>query len=178
MKLSLRLLTYLSTCIAIAGSRSSGLIAQCWASMVAMGEEGYMKNAKAILDTVQEMDRGLCTIPEFEVIGGSKAMIVCFRCKRPEELNIYAVGDAMSKKGWSLNLLQKPASIHLCVTVRSVGKSDMFIRELKEVVAELKASGNGVATGGTAAIYGMASTLPDGPIDEMMKSYQDVVYMV
>ena len=136
-----------------------------------------MKNAKAILDTVQEMDRGLATIPEFEIIGQSQCMIVCFRCKDPEALNIYAVGDGMSKKGWSLNLLQKPASIHLCVTVRSVGKSDLFITELKEVIAELKASGNS-ATGGTAAIYGMASTLPDGPIDEMMKSYQDVVYMV
>jgi len=162
---------------AIAGSRSSGLIAQCWASMVALGEEGYMKNAKAIMDTVIEMDKGLATIPEFEIIGQSQAMIVCFRSKDPKALNIYAVGDGMSKKGWSLNLLQKPASIHLCVTVRSVGKSDLFISELKEVIADLKRTGDS-ATGGTAAIYGMASTLPDGPIDEMMKSYQDVVYMV
>ena len=66
--------------------------------MVAMGEEGYMKNAKAILDTVQEMDRGLATIPEFEIIGQSQCMIVCFRCRDPEALNIYAVGDGMSKK--------------------------------------------------------------------------------
>jgi sphinganine-1-phosphate aldolase len=162
---------------AIAGSRSSGLIAQCWASMVAMGEDGYMNNAKAILDTVQEMDKALATIPEFEIIGQSQAMIVCFRSRDPAALNIYAVGDGMSKKGWSLNLLQKPASIHLCVTVKSVGKTDVFISDLKEVIADLKKSGDS-ATGGTAAIYGMASTLPDGPIDEMMKSYQDVVYMV
>ena len=145
--------------------------------MVAMGEEGYMRNAKAILDTVQEMAKGLATIPEFEVIGQSQAMIVCFRSRDPKALNIYAVGDGMSKKGWSLNLLQKPASIHLCVTVKGVGKSDLFISELKEVISELKSSGSST-TGGTAAIYGMASTLPDGPIDEMMKSYQDVVYMV
>jgi glutamate/tyrosine decarboxylase-like PLP-dependent enzyme len=162
---------------AIAGSRSSGLIAQCWASMVSIGEDGYMKNAKDILDTVKDMDRALATIPELEIIGQSQAMIVCFRSKYPDALNIYAVGDAMSKKGWSLNLLQKPASIHLCVTVKSVGKTDIFINDLKDVIAELKASGTS-ATGGTAAIYGVASTLPEGPIDEMMKSYQDVVYMV
>ena len=136
-----------------------------------------MKNAKAIMDTVIEMDKGLATIPDLEVIGQSQAMIVCFQSKDPKALNIYAVGDGMSKKGWSLNLLQKPASIHLCVTVRSVGKSDLFVSELKEVIADLKRTGD-AATGGTAAIYGMASTLPDGPIDEMMKSYQDVVYMV
>jgi glutamate/tyrosine decarboxylase-like PLP-dependent enzyme len=162
---------------AIAGSRSAGLIAQCWASMVALGEEGYMKNAKVILDTVKEMARGLSTVPELEVIGQSQAMIVCFRSKDPKALNIYAVGDGMSKKGWSLNLLQNPASIHLCVTVQSVGKTQLFISELKEVIAELAASGTS-AVGGTAAIYGMATTLPEGPIDEMMKAYQDVVYMV
>ena len=29
----------------IAGSRSGGLIAQCWASMMALGYKGYVKNA-------------------------------------------------------------------------------------------------------------------------------------
>ena len=144
---------------------------------MAMGEDGYMKNAKAILDTVQEMDKALQNISDLEVIGQSQCMIVCFRSKKPQELNIYAVGDRMSKKGWSLNLLQNPASIHLCVTVKSVGMSQVFADDLQEVIDDLKRSGD-AGTGGTAAIYGMASTLPEGPIDEMMKSYQDVIYMV
>ncbi len=113
--------------LAFAGSRSSGMLAQCWASMVAMGEDGYMKNTKAIMDSVKAIGRSLESISDLEVIGQSEAMIVCFRSKHPKLLNIYAVGDGMSKKGWSLNLLQNPASIHLCVTAKVVGKEDLLI---------------------------------------------------
>ncbi len=113
--------------LAFAGSRSSGMLAQCWASMVAMGEDGYMKNTKAIMDSVRVISRSLETVAELEVIGQTEAMIVCFRSKDPKVLNIYAVGDGMSKKGWSLNLLQNPASIHLCVTAKVVGKEDLLI---------------------------------------------------
>jgi hypothetical protein len=37
----------------------------------------------------------------------AEAMIVCVGS---DELNIYSIGDAMTKKGWSLNSLQVGAS--------------------------------------------------------------------
>ncbi|TYZ68937.1 hypothetical protein PybrP1_012199 [[Pythium] brassicae (nom. inval.)] len=40
---------------------------------------------------------------------------------RPGALS--AAADAMAKKGWSLNALQHPVSVHLCVTVRHIGKA-------------------------------------------------------
>lgn len=42
-------------------------------------------------------------------VGGlqAEAMIVCVGS---DELNIYSIGDAMTKKGWSLNSLQVGAS--------------------------------------------------------------------
>lgn len=42
----------------IAGSRPGGLIACCWASLVAMGQKGYETKAKAIYDTVQYIKAG------------------------------------------------------------------------------------------------------------------------
>ena len=33
-------------------------------------------------------------------------------------------------------------------------------------------------SGGNAAIYGMAATLPAGPIDEMLRTYTDVVLKI
>ena len=46
-------------------------------------------------------------------------------------VNIYSVGDKMTKKGWSLNALQSPACLHICCTVAHLGHHDEFIADLK-----------------------------------------------
>jgi hypothetical protein len=33
-----------------------------------------------------------------------------------EEFNIYGLSDGMKERGWSLNCLQFPISVHFCVT--------------------------------------------------------------
>ena len=45
---------------------------------------------------------------------------------------------------------------------------------MEDVRRQLQASG-GKKQEGNAAIYGMASTLPAGPINEMLRTYTDVV---
>jgi sphinganine-1-phosphate aldolase len=158
----------------IAGSRSTGLIAQAWASLVAIGEEGFLENTRNIIETTRAIGRAVAKIPELEVIGNVEAMIVCFRSSTPE-VNIYNVGDYMSKKGWMLNTLQHPSSIHLCVTLQHVGAEDRFIKDLTDAVVKAKETDGMV---GNAAIYGMASSLPAGPVDEMLRLFNDVVYKV
>lgn len=161
----------------IAGSRSTGLIAQAWASLVTLGEEGFMRNARDIIETARNIGKGVKNIPELEVIGNVEAMIVCFR-SASSEINIYSVGDKMTKRGWSLNSLQSPAAIHLCCTLQHVGREEVFLGDLRECVEACKTIGGGSAAEGNAAIYGMAATLPPGPLDEMLKVYNDVVYKV
>merc|ERR1712146_810064 len=76
-------------------------------------------------------------------------------------LNIYDIADKMDKKGWALNSLQKPAGLHLCVTLRHVGKEDQFLMDLKKSVEEVKYDLScGMKSSGTAGVYGMASSLP------------------
>lgn len=158
----------------IAGSRSTGLIAQAWASLVTIGEEGFLNNTRNIIETTRSIGRAVANIPELEVIGNVEAMIVCFR-SASDQVNIYNIGEFMSKKGWSLNTLQNPASIHLCVTLQHVGAEQRFINDLTEAVQQAKLTKDAQ---GNAAIYGMASSLPAGPVDEMLKLFNDVVYKV
>jgi sphinganine-1-phosphate aldolase len=155
----------------IAGSRSTGLIAQAWASLVSIGEEGFLENTRNIIETTRSIGRAVALIPELEVIGGVEAMIVCFRSALTE-VNIYNVGDYLAKKGWSLNTLQHPSSIHLCVTLQHVGAEERFIQDLKDAVKQAKSTDGMV---GNAAIYGLASSLPAGPVDEMLRLFNDVV---
>jgi len=48
------------------------------------------------------------------VLGDPLVSVVAFSSKT---LNIYIVGDMMSKRGWHLNALANPSALHLAVTV-------------------------------------------------------------
>ncbi len=149
--------------------------------MVHIGEEGYLSRAKSILETAQRIAQGVGGIPGLCLQGKVQAMIVCVG--GVDSVNIYDVGDRMGKKGWNLNSLQSPPGLHLCCTLRHVGKDQLFLKDLREaaaaVLAEVKEEeGRGKKkknAAGNAAIYGMAATLPAGPINEMLKTYTDCV---
>lgn len=42
----------------------------------------------------------------------------------------------MTHRGWSLNALQHPACLHLCVTVCHVGKGKDFLKDLESSTLE------------------------------------------
>ncbi|GMH68096.1 hypothetical protein TrRE_jg9563, partial [Triparma retinervis] len=156
----------------IAGSRPGALSAACWASMMAMGEDGYSDRIETIMDTTQEIAEAVQGMEGLYLLGEPKSMIVCFDSKA---FNIYRVGDKMTKLGWSLNSLQKPSCIHLCVTLRTVEHSDKFIGDLQQCVDEVLEEGNDGPLTGNAAIYGMSGSMPPGPINELLCCYTDVI---
>ena len=162
----------------IAGSRSGGLIAQCWASLMAIGQEGYLKHTKDIVEATRFIAEGVKEIEGLTLLGNAEAMIVCFGAAAgtPTTINVYCVADNMSKRGWSLNSLQNPACVHLCITVRHIGHEKSFLKDLRESVQQVReAASKGTKLDGKAAIYGMTSNLPSGPVASLLKVYNDVV---
>lgn len=86
----------------------------------------------------------------------------------------------MKKRGWNLNALQFPACLHLCVTMLHTkeGVADRFIRDVKELTAEILANPED-HKGGSAAIYGMAQSLPDrNLVNEITWIYLDSLYAI
>jgi glutamate/tyrosine decarboxylase-like PLP-dependent enzyme len=156
----------------IAGSRPGALSAACWASMMAMGEDGYTERVQNIMDTTQWIAERVNDIEGLYLLGDPKAMIVCFGSK---DYNIYRVGDKMSKMGWSLNSLQKPSCIHICTTLRTVEHRQKFIDDLQSVVDEVLEEGDDGKLEGNAAIYGMSGSMPPGPVNELLCCYTDVI---
>uniref|UniRef100_A0AAV1SZE1 sphinganine-1-phosphate aldolase n=1 Tax=Peronospora matthiolae TaxID=2874970 RepID=A0AAV1SZE1_9STRA len=159
----------------LAGSRSGALSATAWAAMLRLGHEGYMEKTKGILDTVDEIKAGIQRIDGIHLLGDPKAMVVCFA--GDTGVSALKVSDAMAKHGWSLNPLQHPTSVHLCVTVRQIGKAKKFLDALEEAVIEVKKDPNPSPEGGSA-IYGMASSLPAGPVDDLLRIYTDITLKV
>ncbi|KAF2071656.1 hypothetical protein CYY_007031 [Polysphondylium violaceum] len=140
------------------GSRPGGLVAACWASLVAFGRSGFRDKVKGIMETTKNIITGIKTeIPDVEIIGDPKAMVIAFTCN-----NIFFVNDAMSKRGWHLNALQRPNSLHICVTAKLIGMENEFIKDLKESVQETQSlKSSDLPKDGMAPIYGTAHSIPD-----------------
>ncbi|XP_031272820.1 sphingosine-1-phosphate lyase isoform X1 [Pistacia vera] len=154
----------------IAGSRPGGLIAGAWAAMMSLGQEGYLENTKAIMEVSKSIQKGIKEITELSIIGRPDMTIVAFGS---DVLDIFEVNDILSSKGWHLNALQKPNSIHICVTLQHVSVVDDFLQDLRESVQTVKAN-PGPISGGLAPIYGAAGKMPDrGMVSELLVNYMD-----
>ncbi|XVF02796.1 hypothetical protein REPUB_Repub04eG0205100 [Reevesia pubescens] len=154
----------------IAGSRPGGLIAGAWAAMMSLGQEGYLENTRKIMEASKMMQKGVQEIPELFIIGKPDMTIVAFGSA---VLDIFEVNDIMSNKGWHLNALQRPNSIHICVTLQHVPVIDTFLQDLSEAVQTVKEN-PGPISGGLAPIYGAAGKIPDrGMVQELLVNYMD-----
>eukprot|EP00968_Pinguiococcus_pyrenoidosus_P005866 scaffold385_cov305-Pinguiococcus_pyrenoidosus.AAC.13 len=82
----------------------------------------------------------------------------------------------MSKRGWSLNGLQNPPCLHLCVTVRHVGRWKQFVRDLEVCVDIIRDDPSAKPDPNSkAGIYGAAAALPAGAVGDSLKMYMDIV---
>ena len=120
----------------IAGSRSGGILAATWASLVSLGREGYLGHAKKIFDTSYAMQDAVKSHPELLLMGKPT---FCFSF-RSDEFDIYHLNDFMRKRGWRLNGQQHPNALHMCVTRPQTqpGVVDAFARDLTDAVSYAK----------------------------------------
>lgn len=158
-----------------AGSRPGALSAACWAAMLSLGAQGYLDASRAILETGRTIREAISEIPELEVLG-DPLWVIAFGSP---VLDIYRVLDFMSARGWNLNGLHKPPSVHLAVTLRHTlpGVADRFVQDLEDAVRHTKE--HPAESGGMAPVYGMANSLPvQGVVEDLLERYLDVLYEV
>ncbi|KAL2149653.1 hypothetical protein VTH82DRAFT_8305 [Thermothelomyces myriococcoides] len=171
----------------MAGSRPGALIAACWASLVSVGEAGYLESCKQIVGTAKKLINHINTSPalsaELEILGNPLVSVVAFRSRN---LNIYDIADAMTARGWHLNALQNPPAIHVALTLPIVKVWERLAADLEAVVeAEREkervrlVEGKKVQSGSgdTAALYGVAGSLPNkSVVVDMAKGFLDLLY--
>jgi sphinganine-1-phosphate aldolase len=156
------------------GSRSGGLTAATWASMVYLGEEGYLKAVRAIMAVADDIKQGIAAMPELTLIG-EPTFVISFRS---EEVDIYHVNDFMKTRGWRFNVLQLPPALHFCVTMPQTftpGVAGRFLADLREGVVYAREKAGSPAE--TTALYGMAGTVEGNrQMTEIMYGFFDYLY--
>jgi glutamate/tyrosine decarboxylase-like PLP-dependent enzyme len=159
-----------------AGSRAGALSATAWATMLAIGEEGYKKIAKKILETGAKIKKGIAEIAELYILG-DPLWDIAFSS---ETVDIYRIMDYMGEKKWSLNGLQMPPAVHICLTHRhtQTGLAEKFLNDLKSAVEYVKANPDKEIEG-VGRLYGMSANVPvKGVVDAFLKRYMDLLYKV
>jgi sphinganine-1-phosphate aldolase len=158
-----------------AGSRPGALSAACWAAMVSIGESGYLEAARRILETGARIRDGVAAIPGLHVLG-DPLWVTAFAAD--DDLNVYQVMENMNRRGWSLNGLQRPAAVHIAVTLRHTppAVADRFLDDLAGSVQEVR-SDPGVSTG-MAPVYGAAAALPAEVVRQVLAGYLDLLFEV
>lgn len=148
------------------GSRSGGLLAATWASMVQLGREGYRGYAQKIFETSLAMQAAVRSHPELKLVG-TPSFLFSFTS---DEFDIYHVNDFMRPKGWRFNGQQYPNGLHMAVTRPQTqdGIVEAFATDLAGAVEYAKTKGHAPAASG--AIYGGVAGGMTDEADEFIRS--------
>ncbi|HTZ10456.1 MAG TPA: pyridoxal-dependent decarboxylase [Acidimicrobiales bacterium] len=132
------------------GSRSGGLLAATWASMVRMGRDGYRGYAEAIFATAAAMQDAVRSHPELRILG-RPTFLFSFTS---EVFDVYHVNDFLRSRGWRLNGQQYPNALHMAVTRPQTqpGVAERFATDLADAVAYAHAHAGEAPQSG--AVYG------------------------
>jgi sphinganine-1-phosphate aldolase len=141
----------------LSGARPGGAIASAWSILHYLGEEGFLKLAKAARRATEKLVEGIQAIPGLFVLGKPSATVFSFGS---DTINVYQLAVKLKEKGWHLHSQHRPASLHMTISPYHEKIVEPFLKDLRYAASELSASGPAESTG-EAALYGMMGTLPD-----------------
>ena len=150
----------------IEGSRSGGLLAATWASMVSLGWDGYLHYAKQIFETSFAMQDAVRSHPELRLLG-NPTFLFSFTS---DEFDVYHVNDFMRPRGWRFNGQQYPNALHMAVTRPQTqeGVVEAFAADLDDAVAYARQHAGEPAK--SSAIYGGVTGGMTSEADEFIKA--------
>jgi glutamate/tyrosine decarboxylase-like PLP-dependent enzyme len=142
----------------VAGARPGAPIAGAWASLMAMGEDGFIAKAREAWEAAEKLRAGIDEIPELRLLGQPHSTIVTYGVEE-QVVDLYAVADQLQERGWAVDRQQRPPSIHCTVNAANLPVVDKYLADLRDAVAHVKAHPE-LASEGEAAMYGMMAKVP------------------
>jgi len=148
------------------GSRSGGLLAATWASMVHLGRDGYRRYANDIFATASVMRDAVQSHPELHLMG-DPTFLFSFTS---DEFDIYHVNDSMRQRGWRFNGQQYPNALHMAVTRPQTqpGVTTAFATDLADAVTYAQEHAHEQPVSG--AIYGGVAGGMSDEADEFIRA--------
>ncbi len=156
----------------VTGTRPAGSIAAAWATLNALGEEGYLELYSRLMKTVDAYRSGIEAIG-FKMVGNPVGTLFAYTSN---DVNMHVIADLMAAKGWFLDRQMNPDSIHLTITPANEPALSQYLADLKGAYDTARAHPE-LAGEGMAAMYGMVAKIPDPTmVNQFLYQYMDQRY--
>ena len=119
----------------MAGTRPGGVIAAAWAVMNYLGEEGYLRMARAVMETRNRIMAGVDAIPGLKILSDPDISVMALAS---DELDVYLIADELETRGWHLDRQQFPPSLHMTLHYGHKDIPEAFLRDLRASVAAVR----------------------------------------
>ena len=118
----------------VLGTKSGGSMAAAWAVLHHLGDDGYLRLAEQARRAALELAAGIEAIPGLVLRATPEATLLAFGASDPERLDVYAVADALRRRGWYVDRQGPPASLHCTVNAVHDGRIPAFLVDLRAAV--------------------------------------------
>ena len=127
---------------AVTSSKTGGPMAAAWAVLNFLGDEGYEKIVKEVMDATQLTLAGIEKIDGIQVLGKPDMCMFAF-ASTSDRLSVYRLADRMKAKGWFLQPQfarnNSPSNLHISFNYLSVPLASELLAALEETVKEVMA---------------------------------------
>jgi sphinganine-1-phosphate aldolase len=134
----------------VLGTKSGGSMAAAWAVMNYLGDDGYLRLTEAARRATEQLVAAITARPQLVLRAQPAATLVAFGAADPAALDVFAVADALWRRGWYLDRQGPPPSLHCTVNAVHDGKIEAFLVDLDASLAEVEEQG----TSGDIGAYG------------------------
>jgi glutamate/tyrosine decarboxylase-like PLP-dependent enzyme len=115
------------------GSRPGLPMATAWAVMHRLGITGYRDLTRTTIATARRIADAVRATPGLRVLGRPDAHLLAIG---GDGLDVFAVGDALARRGWYLDRQGPPDAIHLTVSAGNAPVADSFLADLAAAASE------------------------------------------
>jgi glutamate/tyrosine decarboxylase-like PLP-dependent enzyme len=134
----------------ILGTKSGAAMAAAWAVMHHLGDDGYLRLTASARSACVELADGIAATPELVLRARPDTTLFAFGAADPGALDVFAVADALWRRGWYVDRQSPPDSLHCTVNAIHDGLIPTFLADLRDCVAEVASA----AVAGAAGAYG------------------------
>jgi len=131
----------------VLGTKSGGPVAAAWAVLHHLGDDGYLRLARVAREVTLRIADAIRAEPRLTLRAEPDATLLSFG-SADSELDVFALADDLSTRGWYVDRQAPPPSLHLTVNSVHVDTVDSFLADLRESL------GNSGGRSGNAGSYG------------------------